>query len=124
MNAQREVIYKRRKNAILGNRLKVDIANMLFDTCENITTENKISNDYKNFEFEIISNFSITSPIDESEFNDSEENEIINKLYDILSSNYQNKNKSSAEIAYQLLKMFLKKQITNLKELLSHSQTE
>ena len=78
MNAQREVIYKRRKHAILGNRLKVDIANMLYDTCENITTENKLSNDFKNFEFEIISNFSITSPIEESEFNESEESKIIN----------------------------------------------
>ena len=104
MNAQREVIYKRRKHAILGNRLKVDIANMLYDTCENITTENKLSNDFKNFEFEIISNFSITSPIEESEFNESEESEIINKLYDVLNSNYQNKNKSSAEIAYPVIK--------------------
>jgi preprotein translocase subunit SecA len=34
MNAQREVIYKRRRHALFGERLKLDIANMLYDTCE------------------------------------------------------------------------------------------
>jgi preprotein translocase subunit SecA len=58
MNAQREVIYKRRKHALSGDRIKLDIANILYDTCEEITLSNKASNDFKNFEFEIISNFS------------------------------------------------------------------
>jgi preprotein translocase subunit SecA len=34
MNAQREVVYKRRRHALFGERLKLDIANMLYDTCE------------------------------------------------------------------------------------------
>ena len=60
MSAQREVIYKRRYNALFGDRLKVDIANMIYDTTEIIVVEsNKISeNDYKNFEFELIRYFS------------------------------------------------------------------
>ena len=57
MNAQREVIYKRRKHALQGDRLKVDIANMLFETCEEIVLNNKPTNDFKNFEFEIIMHF-------------------------------------------------------------------
>ena len=36
MNAQREVIYKRRYNSLFGDRLRIDIANMIYDTCENI----------------------------------------------------------------------------------------
>ena len=48
MNAQREVIYKRRRHALQGDRLKVDIANMLFETCEEIVFKNKAGNDFKN----------------------------------------------------------------------------
>ena len=54
MNAQREVIYKRRYNSLFGDRLRIDIANMIYDTCENIVVRNKETNDYKNFEFELI----------------------------------------------------------------------
>jgi preprotein translocase subunit SecA len=42
MNAQREVVYKRRKHALHGERLYVDIANMMFDTSEIIVQENYI----------------------------------------------------------------------------------
>src|SRR5690606_30719242 len=68
MNAQREVVYKRRRHALHGERLKVDIANMMYDTCELITTQNKATNDYKNFEFELIRYFSVTSPVTATEF--------------------------------------------------------
>ena len=51
MNAQREVVYKRRRHALQGERLKLDIANMIFDTCEIITGDNKAASDFKNFEF-------------------------------------------------------------------------
>ena len=70
MSAQREVIYKRRKHALEGTRLKLDVLNMLFDTCEEIVIHNKSANDYKNFEFEIISNFSMTAPLSADEFNE------------------------------------------------------
>ena len=61
-NAQREVIYKRRKHALYGERLQVDIVNMIYDTCDAIVTENKANNDYSNFEFELIRFSSSTSP--------------------------------------------------------------
>jgi preprotein translocase subunit SecA len=54
MNAQREVVYKRRRHALFGERLKLDIANMLYDTCELIIEQNKAINDFKNFEFELM----------------------------------------------------------------------
>ena len=53
MNAQREVVYKRRRHALFGERLKLDIANMLYDTCELIVQENKATNDFKNFRIRI-----------------------------------------------------------------------
>ena len=104
MNAQREVIYKRRKHALSGDKIKLDIANILYDTCEEITLTNKSSNDFKNFEFEIISNFSVTSPLSEQTFKETVENEIINQLYDQLSDHYSNKIASNAALAFPVIK--------------------
>ena len=104
MNAQREVIYKRRKHALSGDKIKLDIANILYDTCEEITLTNKSSNDFKNFEFEIISNFSVTSPLSEQTFKETAENEIINQLYDQLSDHYSNKITSNAALAFPVIK--------------------
>ena len=53
MNAQREVIYKRRYNALFGDRLRIDVANMIYDTTEAIVNSNKMQNDFSNFEFRI-----------------------------------------------------------------------
>ena len=104
MNAQREVIYKRRKHALSGDKIKLDIANILYDTCEEITLTNKSSNDFKNFEFEIISNFSVTSPLSEQTFKETAENEIINQLYEKLSDHYSNKITSNAALAFPVIK--------------------
>ena len=57
MNSQREVVYKRRHHALFGERLRVDLANMIYDTSEGIAETNKGANDYKNFEFELIRYF-------------------------------------------------------------------
>ena len=104
MNAQREVIYKRRKHALSGDRIKLDIANILYETCEEITLSNKASSDFKNFEFEVISNFSITSSILEEAFQEMAESEIIDKLYDQLSQHYSNKITANAALAFPVIK--------------------
>ncbi len=103
MNAQREVVYKRRRHALHGERLKLDIANMLYDTCELIISENKARNDFKNFEFEIIRYFSITSPITESEFEKSNEMELTGKLYKAAMAYYTEKTERSAREAYPII---------------------
>ena len=91
MSAQREVIYKRRKHALQGSRLKLDVLNMLFDTCEDIVISNKGNSDYKNFEFEIITSFSMTAPISEEQFLETPESELTYNLYDALLKHYQEK---------------------------------
>ncbi|RAR46569.1 preprotein translocase subunit SecA [Flavobacterium lacus] len=104
MNSQREVVYKRRRHALHGERLKVDIANMLYDTCENITNENKAVVNFKNFEFELIRYFSITSPITESEFNKLSEMEITGKIYKAALAYYHEKNARDAREAFPIIK--------------------
>lgn len=104
MNAQREVVYKRRRHALQGERLKVDIANMVYDTCEVIADTNKAANDYKNFEFELIKYFSITSPISEEEFTRMGIQEIANKVYSAAYEYYQNKMERNAAAAFPVIK--------------------
>ncbi|OYU82034.1 MAG: preprotein translocase subunit SecA [Flavobacterium sp. BFFFF1] len=103
MNAQREVVYKRRRHALHGERLKVDIANMMFDTCELIVSNNKATSDYKNFEFELIRYFSITSPVTESEFNQSGETELTGRVYKSAMQYYTEKTDRSAREAMPII---------------------
>jgi preprotein translocase subunit SecA len=49
MNSQREVIYERRKNALKGERLQMDIMNMMYDTCEEILNNTKSAEDFDGF---------------------------------------------------------------------------
>ncbi|MDB4643051.1 preprotein translocase subunit SecA [Flavobacteriaceae bacterium] len=104
MNAQREVIYKRRKHALQGDRLKVDIANMLFEVCEEIVINNKRGDDFKNFEFEIISNFSITAPVLEDEFLSTDERTLTDKLYETVHQYYQQKTEINATLTFPVIK--------------------
>jgi preprotein translocase subunit SecA len=104
MNAQREVIYKRRRHALFGERLKLDIANMLYDTCELIIQDNKRANDFKNFEFDLIRYFSITSPVAEADFLRLTEIELTGKVYKEALKYYQEKTERSAREAFPIIK--------------------
>ncbi|RKS25467.1 preprotein translocase subunit SecA [Flavobacterium endophyticum] len=104
MNAQREVVYKRRRHALHGERLKVDIANMMYDTCEVIVEANKASNDFKNFEFELIRYFSITSPVNEADFAKITPMELTGKVYKSALEFYTEKTARSAREAFPIIK--------------------
>jgi len=104
MNAQREVVYKRRRHALYGERLLVDIVNMIYDTCEALTETNKINNDFNNFEFELIRHFSFTSPITEDEFKSMSIPEIANLIYAKVYIHYQEKMARNAAMAYPVIK--------------------
>nr|WP_315148191.1 preprotein translocase subunit SecA [uncultured Flavobacterium sp.] len=103
MNAQREVVYKRRRHALHGERLKLDITNMLYDTCDLIVTDNKATNDFKNFEFELIRYFSITSPVSESDFSKLTEIELTGKVYKAAMTFYTEKTERSAREAFPII---------------------
>jgi preprotein translocase subunit SecA len=104
MNAQREFVYKRRHNALDGKRLQVDIANMIYETCESIINGNKAAKDFQNFEFELIKFSSMTSPFSEEEFNKLTAQEIADKLFDIVSEHYKNKIERNAILAFPVIK--------------------
>lgn len=104
MNAQREVVYKRRRHALHGERLKVDIANMMYDTCELVVEQNKLAEDFKNFEFELIRYFSISAPVTPAEFAKLSAREITGKTYKAVLAHYEEKIARDAREAYPIIK--------------------
>ena len=104
MNSQREIIYKRRKHALAGDRLKVDIANMIYDTTELIVDNNKINNNHKEFEFDVIRFFSIGSEFNSEEFEKNEREEIVFKTYKSAYDHYKQKTKLNTEKVFPVIK--------------------
>jgi preprotein translocase subunit SecA len=104
MNKQRSVVYKRRKNALFGERLKIDIADMIYDTAERITNKNKAAGDYKNFEFELIRYFSSSSVVTKQEFEKLPTQDIAAKVYQAVFTYYNDKIKRAAESAFPVIK--------------------
>jgi preprotein translocase subunit SecA len=104
MNAQREVVYKRRHHALFGERLRVDLANMIFDTAEGLVETNKTASDYKNFEFELIRYFSMSSPVSDAEFAKLSAPEITSKIYKAAFEYYKDKMARNADLAFPVIK--------------------
>lgn len=68
MNSQREVIYTRRRNALFGERIDVDVANMLYDVGAAIINDAHGNMEFQDFNLELIRNLSIEAPFTEKEY--------------------------------------------------------
>ncbi len=109
MNSQREVIYKRRKNALYGERLDLDINNMLFDTCEDIAINAKSGGDnLDGLKLNAISVLGIDFQMGQEELVKLNEMQLSQKLYEAALGHYQGKNKGIAQKALPLLKQIQK----------------
>ncbi len=103
MNSQREVIYKRRKHALYGERIGLDIANMMFDVTESIVNEFHTNGDYDGFKLELIRHLSIESPVSVEEFRSMNSNELVDKIYEDLLEAYKRKQESISEQAMPVI---------------------
>ena len=104
MNQQREVIYKKRRHALHGDRLSLDISNMIYDTCENVIDEFSESKDFKELKLEMIRLLAIEIPINESELKNSPKEEIVEKVYHKCYGNYKRKSILISEKTYPIIK--------------------
>jgi len=104
MNAQREVIYKKRRHALYGERLAVDISNMMYDLCDQIAADFTDSGDYEGFRLEVLKDMALNVPISEEEFAESSKDSLTNKLFDHVYAAYRSKMKLIAEKAYPVIK--------------------
>ncbi len=103
MNMQRERIYKRRRNALFGDRLEVDIYMMTYDVCEDIVASMQVPDNYDNFQLEIISTFGFDPALSTEEFASMPAKELTRKLYENAIRHYRKKNQFISENFYPLL---------------------
>ena len=103
MNKQRDVIYKRRKNALFGERLEYDIVNMIFDVALSIVEKTKAEDSFKDFEFEVIKYFMMESPITEDEFKNKSVKELTDKLFKSAEEFYHTKLKMMKDKAFPVI---------------------
>jgi preprotein translocase subunit SecA len=104
MNAQREVIYKRRRHALFGERVKLDIANMFYDLVENAVLSYHPDKNYEGFELAVIGTFGIAPPFSADEFMTSKPDELVAKLYDASVANYAKKGEHMGQMAWPVIK--------------------
>jgi preprotein translocase subunit SecA len=104
MNSQREVIYKKRKHALLGERLSVDVVNMMYDVIENLVENYHKDGNYEDFELDLIRSFSMDSPVQENEFLKGNSGEIAEKTYSKIIDTYKRRVDTISQQAYPVLK--------------------
>ncbi len=104
MNSQREVIYKKRRHALFGERLAVDIANMMYDVCESIMISHHGISDFEEFSFDLIRTMSIEPPFDQAEYLQLSVNELTEKIYRVVLERYKRKQETIAQQAFPVIK--------------------
>jgi len=118
MNSQREVIYKRRKNALYGERLQLDIMNMLYDTCEDIVNNSKAMDAFDDFRLSILSTFGIDFEISKEDYEGLKPNELTEKLYNHVYASYKAKNERIKDKAFPILKDISRTKGATVKEIM------
>jgi preprotein translocase subunit SecA len=97
MNSQREVIYKRRRNALFGERLELDILTMLFDTCEDMVINAKNAADYESLRLNALSILGLDYEITREEFEKSDQTKLTQDIYERALTHYHKKNEMVAQ---------------------------
>lgn len=103
MNSQREVIYKRRKNALFGERLELDILTMLYDTSEDIVINAKNANDYESLRLNALSTLGLDYDISKEEFEKTDQNRLTDGIYHKALEHYHRKNKAVGDKALPIV---------------------
>jgi len=104
MNIQREAIYKKRHHALFGERLAVDISNMIYDVCETIVLDHQETRDFEGYTLDLLKNFAIESPIDAEGFLSMNGHEVVEKLYDSVYKRYKLKGESIAKRTFPVIR--------------------
>ncbi len=104
MNAQREVIYKKRHHALFGERLSIDINNMMFDFGEKLIEEFQDAKDYEGLKIELLSSMGIDVPFSEEEFDHMKTKDLADKLFDAALEHYRDKARIIGEKTLPVIK--------------------
>jgi preprotein translocase subunit SecA len=104
MNVQREAIYGRRRNALYGDKLSIDINNMFIDVAESVVSENQDNRDFDTFRAMVIRVFGIDVKMSETEFFSERPEEIGDRIYEEAYNNYKLTKDITAAKVYPVIK--------------------
>jgi preprotein translocase subunit SecA len=113
MNSQREVVYKRRRNALKG-----DILNILFDVCESLIEMGKSTEDPENLRMNIFSSLGIDYQISENDLKSKDLNKLTQELYTVAFENYTKKNSIICETALPIFKRVQEERGATVKDIM------
>lgn len=102
MNNQRTVIYTKRRNALYGDKLAIDISNMIYDTIEVMVSDFK--DDYEGFSMEFIKTCGYECPLSESEFIKNRPSDNVQKIYDNVYPYYKERMTNIGRLAFPFVK--------------------
>ena len=103
MNSQREVIYSKRRNALSGERIEIDIYNMMQDTAE-IFAERAANMDYADFVEDVMGRLSMDVDFDEEFFNKATTEKLAEALFENMKSTYARRLESISQRAFPVIK--------------------
>ena len=104
MNSQREVIYKRRRHALHGDRIRTDIANMFFELVEMNVDSTHEMKDFDSFRLGMLANLGMEAPISEEEFQISSTDSLVYDIYSKSEVHYRAKIDELAQRAHPVIK--------------------
>ncbi len=118
MNKQRVVIYSRRKNALYGERLSVDINNAMYDWVEDHISEFKAAGDFEGFKFESIRQLAFEPSLSAADFANEKQDDLVQRVFDELLTAYDRKNNDIAERALAVFKNIQRDRGSEVKNIL------
>lgn len=103
MNSQREVIYTRRRHALMGERIGMDVLNMLYDVTEGIVTRYKDGEDYEGFVAEMFSTLAVEVELSEEDFRKERESALVDVVFDEVYKTFKRRCDTIASVAYPVI---------------------
>jgi len=110
MNSQREVIYTRRRHALMGERIESDITNMIYDAIENMVANAKSNGFYEELEEQLLTVFAMDVPFSEEEFNSARTRDLTDKVVNAALTTFKRKMEKLSSIAYPVIKQVYEQQ--------------
>ena len=104
MNAQRKAIYKKRHNALFGDRLDLDTDNMFYDISESIVLQHGGGSNFDEFEMDLLRVLNVQSPVTEEEYKTIDKTKLAEKVYNEVCAHYERKNEKIASRVYPQVK--------------------
>tara|TARA_B110000037_G_scaffold19257_1_gene20363 strand:- start:76978 stop:80379 length:3402 start_codon:yes stop_codon:yes gene_type:complete len=107
MNVQRNAIYRKRRNALYGERLELDVSNMFYDVAEEIVNRHFPNKDYDAFELDLIQFLKIQSPITRENFEATHPGNLIDDIFDKAMTAYEEKSERLIGLAKPVIERVL-----------------